>query len=804
MKVSLNWLKEYVSIEMDIDKLADALTMVGLEVEGVSNRYSYLDPVVTGRILDIKPHPNSTDLHICRVDAGKRFVSVVCGAPNVKTGLIVPLAFPGTRFPEGSTLQPKVIYGVASEGMLCSEADLALGLDDTGIMILDNTPPVGAGLAKVLNLSDTIIDINLTPNRSDCLSMLGIAREIAALQNTQIRYPDISLPEAKGNISEKTSVTVDAPDHCPRYGARLIEDITVAPSPFWLQDRLMSIGLRPINNVVDITNYIMMETGQPLHAFDFDRLSHLRIVVRLAISGESFITLDQKIHDLTDEMLMICDGEKPVALAGIMGGLNSEIEKDTKHVLIESACFNPITIRKASKKLGITSEASHRFERGVDPNVTITALNRAAQLLVNITKGKLIQGTIDQYPKPVSSLRIQLSTAKTNRLLGTHLHQDEIRNVLKSIEFEVNSLDNDTLEVIPPTFRVDIDRPVDLMEEVARLWGYNNISTTYPLIPAKAKPVNRHLHLRNRMKNILCGLGFSEIITYSFIDPRSFNRLRIEPDDPLRNTVMILNPLSETQGVMRTSLIPGLLDTASRNIAQQVKTLKLFEIGHIFIQTQKDHQPQEVEMMAGIWTGARDDICWTGPQTDCDYYDIKGSVEKLFEWLGIDFVTFTRMPEEQCRYMTYGHTALIQVNNESMGRIGKIHSTVLDAYDLKQPAFIFEINLNRLMDYIPNQKQIKSVSIYPAISRDVTLIIDKHIESQAIIDHIRAHNEALIENQFLFDVYEGGSIPSLKKSLSFRITYRAYDETLEDDKVNQIHANLTKKLLSAFDATFPT
>jgi len=387
MKVSLSWLRDYVSIEMEVADLAEALTMIGLEVESVSERYEYLDNVFVGRIVEIHPHSNADKLKVCNVNLGDRIIPVVCGAPNAEKDLLAPVALPGTLLSDGSILESGIIRGEPSEGMLCSEAELGLGVDQSGIMILDPTLTVGNRLTKALELSDKVLEFDLTPNRPDCLSIIGVAREIAAIQKTRVKYPEITLRELNDNIFKFSSVTIEAPDHCPRYAARLIVGISVAPSPFWLQDRLMSVGLRPINNIVDITNFILMETGQPLHAFDFDRLAESRIVVRTAKDGESFTTLDQKDRVLSKDMLLICDGERPVAVAGVMGGLNSEIEDKTTRVLIESACFNPTSIRKTSKKLGLSTDASHRFERGVDPEGTVRAANRAAQLMVEITGG---------------------------------------------------------------------------------------------------------------------------------------------------------------------------------------------------------------------------------------------------------------------------------------------------------------------------------------------------------------------------------------------------------------------------------
>lgn len=803
MKVSLSWLKDYVPIEMQVSSLADALTMAGLEVESVSDRYEYLDSVVVGRIVKIEPHPNADKLKICNVDVGDRTISVICGAPNVNEDILAPVALPGTVFPDGFLLEKSVIRGKTSEGMLCSEKELGLGADSSGIMILGKDLVVGEKIAKALDLSDTVFDIDLTPNRPDCLSIIGIAREIAAFQKTSLRYPHISLSESENRISSITSVTIKAPDLCPRYAARLLEDITIAPSPFWLQDRLLSVGLRPINNIVDITNFVLMETGQPLHAFDFDRLAENRIVVRTANEGETFITLDQKERSLSPEMLMICDGEKPVALAGIMGGHNSEIEESTTRVLIESAYFNPVNIRKTSKKLVLKTEASHRFERGVDPNGTLTALNRAAQLMAEIGCGRLIGGVIDECPKPFCEKTLILSVKDTNRLLGTSFDQNEIKDLLKSIEFEVEKNNNDSLAVNPPSFRVDITRPVDLMEEIARLWGYNNIPTTNPLVPAEARQPARQLDLRDRIKRLMIGFGFTEVINYSFINKQSCDNLGLGSDDPRRQQVNILNPLSEDQAVMRTSLIPGLFETMHRNISQQTRNIKIFEVGKIFISKGQDNLPEEIEMLAGLWTGARFEASWHSKEIDCDFYDIKGVVEGLFKGLNLHNTGFTSMPVDSCNYTKPGYTARIFSGNTFLGLVGEVKPLVLRNFDLKQTAFIFELNLESLVPLIPDIRLAKPIPKFPAISRDITFIIDKGIEARNILERVETYDEELVEGIHLFDVYEGDQIPLGKKSVSFRITYRSSKETLEDDVVNSIHKNISERLLKEFDATLP-
>jgi len=805
MKVSLSWLKDYIDIVMDPADLAEALTMAGLEVESVSDRYAYLQSVVVGRIEEVRPHPNADKLRLCRVDTGERRVSVVCGAPNVREAMLAPLALPGTVLPNGVRLAKSVIRGESSEGMLCSDSELGLGHNPGGIMELKPSAKPGEKLSESLGLSDTVFEIGLTPNRPDCLSVIGIAREIAAIQKKTLRYPDYAIEDKTDVIRKATSVKIESPENCPRYSARLLENIKVGPSPFWLQDRLLSVGLRPINNIVDITNFVMMETGQPLHAFDFDHLVENRIVVRLASSGEKFTTLDEKQRTLDPEMLMICDGEKAVGVAGVMGGLNSEIEDGTTRVLIEGAYFNPVSIRRTSKKLGLNTDASHRFERGVDPEGTIRAVNRSAKLMAEVGGGTLIEGIIDEYPNHQPVRSVELSTRRTNRLLGTQVDRNCIQQLLESIEFKVKPLDTDEdgLIVHAPTFRVDITRPEDLMEEVARLYGYNNIPTTHPAMPAEGRPPVRRLVLRNRIKRVMSGLGFSEVITYSFASEASCDQLQIKPDDPRRSMIHILNPLTEDQAVMRTSLVPGILSMMAYNMARQIRNLRMFEIGKAFIKTESQSLPIEPEFLVALWTGARDEAAWHTREVPCDFFDIKGIAEGLLDGLKIEGARFTAMPAESCEYTRPGYTAQISAAGSVLGLVGEIHPRVVAGLDLKQTAYIFELEIDKITGLIPQNRFCMPIPRFPAIYRDITIIIDRGIEAQTVVETAASLKEELVEQLQLFDVFEGDPIAAGKKSVSFRVTYRSAAKTLEDQDINDLHKSITDRLLKEFDAALP-
>ena len=805
MKASLSWINDYTPVKLDADKLVDALTMVGLEVDSVIERYAHLNTVVVGRIVDVSPHPNADRLTLCQVDIGEKTVTVVCGAPNVEKDMLAPLALPGTVFHEDKILEESVIRGEKSHGMLCSEKELQIGEDGSGILRLSPSLTPGMPLSQALDLYDKTLDIDLTPNRPDCLSIIGIAREVAAIQKTALQYPEIqSTPSGEATIFDKTSVKIESPAHCPRYAARLIENIKIGPSPAWLKDRLLSVGLRPINNVVDITNFVMMETGQPLHAFDFNHLEENRIVVRTAKNGEKFQTLDNKEHILTDENLMICDGKKPVAIGGVMGGLNSEIEDITTRVLLESAYFSPMSIRKTAKRLGINTDASHRFERGVDPEGTLTALNRASQLMVDICNGTLVDGIIDEHPGKISTSPIVLSIENTNRVLGTDITQDQAKALLESIEFKVEIEDPDHLSVLPPTFRVDVTRQIDLIEEIARLYGYTQIPTTFPQNTPQAKIPKKVIVCRNNIKHLMTGLGFSEAVNYSFIDSLAWDNLNLPEDDLRRKCVKILNPLSEDQTMMRSMILPNLLKNMHRNLAQGVTNLKLFEIAKIFIETQRDDLPEETLYLSGLWTGSRHPISWHDTGIPCDFFDLKGALEGLFKALDIPSVTLSAVPKDACYYTRPGYSAQIWTNQTCLGIMGELHPTVLKNYDLKQTAYIFEIDLNALIPLIPDVVQARALPKYPAVSRDFTLIVDKGLESNEIVNNIQSLDEPLVENVYLFDMFEGKQIPKGKKSLSFRIRYRSETRTLADEEINLLHKTIADKVIDLFKAALPT
>ncbi|MFH1075939.1 MAG: phenylalanine--tRNA ligase subunit beta [Pseudomonadota bacterium] len=654
---------------------------------------------------------------------------------------------------------------------------------------------------------DTILDVDLTPNRSDCLSFIGISREIAGFLKKKLRYPEIKISEAGDPICDSASVTIEALDQCFRYAARLVFGVKIAQSPLWLKNRLESIGVRPVNNVVDVTNFVMMEFGQPLHAFDFNRLEEGRIVVRMAGCKEAFTTLDNVQRELSSEMLVIADAKRTVALAGVMGGVDTEVTQETTRVFIESAYFNPLNIRRTSKLCGLKTESSHRFERGVDPEGQIRGLDRAAQLILEVAGGKIAKGRIDEYPKPQPARNIILPVARTNQLLGFSLSAKEMADRLESIEINAVPCDYERIQVTPPSFRTDLERPIDIIEEVARIEGYENIPTNYPLAPLFAKKPDKRLVLRKRLIDLLVGYGLSQTITYSFIAEPCIDWMLFAADDKRRRVTRVLNPLAEDQAAMRTSLIPGLLNTMKYNQNQNNNDLSIFELGKVFFYTKNDSLPDEIEMCAGLITGARYARSWHAKGINVDFYDIKGVIEALFKDLHTHGKEFRR--PKHYTYLPYlrpGHAAKIYLDNLLIGEIGEVSHQVLEKFELKSSAFIFSINLDTLLSQ-SEKFGVRTVDQehgfrFPSVDRDLAIIIDESIDAQSIIDFLYWLNEPLVTGIEIFDMYRGKQISPGKKSIALRIIYRAEDRTLEDADVTALHARLGESVSKTFNASF--
>jgi len=623
--------------------------------------------------------------------------------------------------------------------------------------------------------------------------VIGIAREIAAATGKTLRMPDTHVDETGLPVQELTSVTILDPEGCPRYAAGVIQDVILGPSPFWMRYRLHHSEVRSISNLVDVTNYVMLEMGQPLHAFDYDRLRENRIVVRRAREGESFTTLDGQTRTMSQENLMICDGQRPVALAGIMGGLNSEIFANTKHVLVESACFDPVTIRRGSKGLGLSTEASYRFERGADIGGAGVALKRALSLMSRLSGGRVAKGFIDNYPRPWTPPHIRFRTDHANRVLGASLSQSSIKGFFEALEMDVRQTDDHELMVLPPSFRVDIAREVDLIEEAARCYGFDRILLTYPSIRPSEEGDAAEVFLHDQMGSIMTGLGFSEVITYSFISPDAVDVLGADKDSPLRSFVRLMNPLTIDQSVLRTSLIPGLMTAVKTNVAHEQKDLRLFEWGKTFFQKAGDQLPLEAIWIAAVMTGRFQEKTWHQEERDCDYYDIKGAAEALLNGIGLNEMRFRK----EHAHPGYDREifAGIYWAERRIGRVGKVASDVMAAYDLKdEDAYLFELDVAPILALSSRTTQFQPFPRFPAVFRDLSLLVDRRIESARLLDIIRREGGDLLESVAIFDLYEGEKLAPSEKAIAFRICYRSAHETLKGEQVNRLHEAIVDKI----------
>ena len=801
MKFTVDWLKQFVEVNVTPEELAHRLTMAGLEVDAVEHLFSGLAGVKVAEILAVKPHPDADRLVVCQVAVGAEKIEVVCGAPNARAGLFSAVALPGVVLPSGMVIKKSKIRGQVSQGMLCSEKDLGISEGHAGIMELDWLHESGGDLVDVLQLRDTVIEVDLTPNRPDCTSVIGIGREVAAFCGTTLRPPvtghDV-LPLTGAN--SEFSVKVEHGD-CPRYAARLLKDVTVGPSPWWLKKRLLSVGLRPINNVVDVTNYVMLEYGQPLHAFDFSKLAGGAIVVRQAREGETLATLDGAVRTLEPDMLMICDAEKPVAVAGVMGGANSEVDAGTREVLLESACFNPVSVRRTARRLNLATDASYRFERGVDPQLPPIAMERAVRLICEVAGARVADDGFDvaigeQHREP-----IKLRVKKAADLLGCELAAADITAMLNAIEIEVAPLGDDTLLVTPPSFRVDLEREVDLIEEIARLKGYNEFPQTMPLVPMSAAWQDPARQLRKDIAAAMTALGFYEAINYSFVNPAHYDMLGLAAEDPCRRSVHLLNPLAEDQSELRTMLLPGLLENVRRNVSYQVTDIRLFEIGKCFIPGAAMDQPEEKTYLTAVLSGRRRPgapLLHMG-EDKCDIYDVKGVMETLLDRLGIAdaaFIPASAHGEVYCEPDSFGQ---LSVHGRILGSLARITRKVLAQFGIKQDVFFLNMDLGGLLDAAKAGKQFVPLPKFPAVKWDIAVVVPERVGAGEIVQAIMTLGSPLIEQAELFDVFRGDAISQGMKSVAITVTYRSSEQTLDDETVGRQHLKIIEMIVHRFD-----
>lgn len=803
MKFTLSWLKEYIDVDMEPQVLADHLTMLGLEVDSVDRLNEHLAAIELARIDDVRPHPDADKLSVCTATVRGESLQVVCGAPNARVGMVTAIALPGTILPSGMKIKKSKVRGVESVGMFCSETELGIGDDRSGIIDLPADTDIHTTFLKALDLEDTLIEVDLTPNRPDCASVVGIAREIAGITGKKLHLPVKDLPKLTNGNVPFTVIVED--DDCPRYAARLLKNVTIAPSPWWLRKRLVAVGLRPVNNVVDITNLVMLGMGQPLHAFDFARLKESTIVVRKARKGETIETLDGGERKLDEDMLLICDSEKAVAVAGVMGGANSEVTDRTTDILLESAYFNPVSIRRTARRLNMSTDASYRFERGIDPEGIPHAMERAVELLVEIAGAELVDDGYDlcgNLPQPAC---IDLRISRANSLLGLDLSGEQISAYLQGIELAVTKKDDDTLTVCPPTFRVDLEREVDLIEEIARLEGYNDIPTSHPTVPLTFSEQQHGRSFYDQVAAIMCGQGYYETITYSFIAEKL-----IETFTPGQNCVKLINPLSEDQAVMRTSLMPGLLDSARRNLNRQNIDFRLFETGKIFLaDADETLQPVERIHLAAVTNGRRypgaEELYFGTEQGD--FFDIKGTVDQLLIQLRLDAAVSIAAIDQTsplCSAFDPAESVALAVNGAVIGVYGMLEKNILAANDIKHALLGITIDLDALLALESRPIQFSSLPKFPAVRRDVAMLVTSDTPAGDIVETVRNYKEALIENVAIFDVYQGKSIEAGYKSVAFSIIYRSPTKTLKDKQVDKVHTKIVNSIIDQYHGRLRT
>ncbi len=801
MIVTHKWLKEFVDFDLTSQQLSHQLTMAGLEVDFLQEIGAGLDSIVVARLDSVEAHPQADRLTKCRVFNGAEVISVVCGATNHKAGDLVALAQVGSVLPDGLKIKKSKIRGEESRGMLCSVTELGLDDEADGILILPARLEPGTPVFEALDLKDVRYEIGLTPNRADCLSVLGVAREVAAFTHKPLHLPVRPTFAPTGvDIHTLTSVSIETPEGCPRYMARLIRGIKVAPSPQWLVRRLETVGMRSINNIVDVTNYVLMELGHPLHAFDFNRLAGKKIIVRQAADASSFTTLDGQVHELNNDDVVVCDAEKPIALAGVMGGENSEVTDSTVDILLESAYFDPRSIRRTSKKTGIHSEASHRFERGADIDMVPLALDRAADLMQQICSATVLEEVIDAYPRPVNKRVISINRNRTNALLGLELSLDKIEQLLTSIGLSTQRVEVDTLKVTIPMARHDLEREVDLIEEVARLNGYDNIPVTMPVSQVVLPIDTRQIDLIRDLRNVVVAQGMREVINYSFESTQVYERLCLEKDDYRRRHVPLLNPLTEEQSVMRTSLVPAMLDTLARNLAYKSSDLSLFELRPVFIPGESV-QPDEHMHLCFAMSGQRERPGWAHTDAEVDFYDLKGVAEVIFERFGLESPVFKLDSPEP--YLHPGKSCSMYcggLNAVKVGVLGELHPQVQEHYSIDQPVYVAEIDVERLYALCGQTQIFKPISKFPDSYRDSAFLVKEEITAQQMLEVINKVKVKCLEDVVLFDMYVGKGIPEGMKSLALRMRYRSADKTLEDEEINTMHTKIVKALLQNLGA----
>ena len=791
MKVPMSWFNDYTDISGITPKeYAHALTMTGSKVEGIENMGKDIENVVTGRILTCEDHPDSDHLHVCTVDAGVgEVLQIVCGAPNAKVGMIVPVALSGAKLPGGINIKKGKLRGVESNGMLCSHEELGISDADLGytpeygILALPEDTPLGMNIKDYFGINEDVVEFEITSNRPDCFSVIGLARETAVTFGKSFNVKKPEFTENSENINDYISVEVKNPEKCMRYSARMVKNVKIGPSPKWMVNRLKAAGIRSINNIVDITNYILLEYGQPMHAFDLRDLAGGKIIVRDAADGEVIKTLDEQDRTLNSNDLVIADAERAVAIAGVMGGFNSEVKEDTTTVIFESATFEASTVRLTAQKVGLRTEASSRYEKGLDTQNTIPAAERACELVEMLGCGEVVGGVIDVIGKAYEERVHKFRPEKINAFLGTDIPQDEMKKYLEALEFRV---DTDNMTMVSPSFRPDIEGEADIAEEVARIYGYDKIPVTLLSGAATRGGKTPLQKAKDKINETLTAQGMYEIYTYTFTGPFVYDKLNIPEGHSLRNTVKISNPFGDDTSMMRTTSVGSMLDTLSYNFNRRADSVKLFEIAKVFIPTEQGKLPNEPEIVTiGMFGG-------------CDFYDLKGAVETLFSELKIKNVKFKAVTDNPIYHP--GRCAEVIIDGKVAGTMGEIHPDVAKNFDIGTKCYVAEIALDKMFPAIDQNVKFKALPKFPAVTRDIAMLVDKSVPVADIEEIMVKASGKLLDTIKLFDVYEGSQIPEGKKSVAYAISFRAPDRNLTNEEINVVFEKILKKLESGVDA----
>lgn len=792
MLVSYEWLKSYVDINVSAEELGEKLTLAGITVDLVHHPGAMLSGIRAGRIMQIDKHPDAEKLVVCQLDMGEGYteflnengwLQIVTGASNVRVGQIVPVALHNSSVVDKKIKKSK-LRGVPSYGMLCSKEELNVMpalTDEYGIWILDDSIAPGTDCIEALWLDDPVLELDLTPNRTDCMSIINLAREVSAVLGTELHLPEITYTESDRQIADLATLEVKDSDLCPRYVGRMIEDLQIAPSPYWLQHVLACSGVRSINNAVDVSNFVMLEYGNPMHTFDYDTLEGHGVIVRRAADGEKIVTLDEQERELTSENLLICDaGNRGVCVAGVMGGLNTEITNETKNIFLEVAAFDHVSIRRTSRYLGLHSEASQRYEKGVNAALLDEISRRSIQLLAEYCGGKPVAGVLDANAYEEKPVQVRLRTARVNAILGTSFTDEDILAVMQALKFNTVQDDEGFLVDIP-NYRRDITLEVDLVEEVARLRGFDSIPTSLPFGAMTEGKLTAKQRFMEKTKAAMVRFGANEVINYGFISPKEWDKLNLPADSSLRETVNILNPLNEEQSIMRTTLLPGMLKTAARNISRRNQDLLLFEQGGVFL-PQGDELPNEVTALAVLGSG-QSGKGWATPAAPYDYFRMKGILEALLVELKITDAAFR--PLSTLSYMHPGRTAALYVGDDFAGYLGELHPAVQANYEMKQKSVVMEINLDVLFAHCGKIAQYQSLPKFPAAVRDIAVVLDKKVSFADLQSVIAAAGGQYLVDIALFDVYESEALGADRRSLAYNLTFQCAERTLTVEEVNK-------------------